>query len=297
MKLDTKHWRLLLAIQQQGTLGKAAQAIGLTQSALSHRLAEAERRLGSPIFEREGRILRLTAAGSILVEAAERYLPELEQAEKRFEELASHKRHLVKLGVAHYSCYHWVSNYVQSLPFSRERLQVDFVTAAIQSPLQSLRSGAADLLIYPGTYQDSTIEGETLFHDELVLVVHPNHHLAKKSYVLADDLQHETYMTYSLTETSGFEFERFFKPADVFPSRLQLIEMTDAIVELIIAQQGISILSRWAVSRSLEQKLLVAIPLGKTGMTLDWSILTRISDRSHQAVQLARKSLLRHFNG
>lgn len=297
MKLDIKHWQLLLAIQLHGTLGKAAQHLNMTQSALSHRLAEAERRLGQPIFDREGRVLRLTPAGKLLVEAAKRHLPALSQAEYRFEEMAGRKRHLVRLGVAHYSSYHWVSSYVQSLTFSRERLQIDFVTAAIQSPLESLRNGAADLLIYPGDYRDDVIEGEKLFSDELVLVTHPNHPLTEKRHIIAEDLQQETYLTYSLTETPGFEFERFFKPSGLSPSRVQVIEMTDAIVELIIARQGISILSRWALSRTLEQGLLKAVSLGPLGLPLDWSVLTRVSDQSHQAVQLARKSLRRHFQG
>ena len=63
MRLDIRHWEMLKAIADLGTLRNAASALGITQSALSHRLAEAERRLGSPLFDREGRQLRLAKAG------------------------------------------------------------------------------------------------------------------------------------------------------------------------------------------------------------------------------------------
>ena len=63
MRLDIRHWEMLKAIADLGTLKNAASALGITQSALSHRLAEAERRLGSPLFDREGRQLRLAKAG------------------------------------------------------------------------------------------------------------------------------------------------------------------------------------------------------------------------------------------
>ena len=54
---------MLTAIAEAQTMRAAAKRLGVTQSALSHRLAEAERRLGGALFEREGRRLRLAAPG------------------------------------------------------------------------------------------------------------------------------------------------------------------------------------------------------------------------------------------
>lgn len=296
MKLDIKHWQLLEAIDQHGTLGQAAVALGISQSALSHRLAEAERRLGSAIFEREGRVLRLTPAGRLLSEAALHYLPELKRAEEAFQYTAGRKRHLVKLGLAHYSSYHWVAGFVQSLPVSRDQLQIDFVTATIQSPIESLRNGATDLLLYPGEYSDNGIESSPLFEDELVLVLPNSHPIARQSCAHPSDLLSEDYLTYSITAAPGFEYEQFFSPAGVFPQRVQVVEMTDAIVELVIARQGVSILSRWALTRSLAQNLLSSVPLTEAGLPLTWNVLTRISDRQHPGIQLARRSLQQFFS-
>ncbi|WP_458576351.1 helix-turn-helix domain-containing protein [Aliamphritea spongicola] len=55
-----RHWEMLHQVCQCGTLRQAAQVMGISQSALSHRLAEAERRLGGAVFERQGRVLKLT---------------------------------------------------------------------------------------------------------------------------------------------------------------------------------------------------------------------------------------------
>ncbi|MDP5254990.1 MULTISPECIES: LysR family transcriptional regulator [unclassified Vibrio] len=296
MRLDIKHWQLLKAIVEQGTQSKAAEQIGISQSALSHRLAEAERRLGFPIFIREGRLLHLTPAGKGLAQAAKRHLPALSEAESRFIHVAENKVPSVKLGVAHYSCYHWVAQFVQGLPKSHRLLNIDFVTAAIQQPLETLRSGRADLLLYPGYYQDNDIEAEHLFDDELILITCPGHELSSRSYIEAVELQKERFLTYSLTKMMGFEFERFFKPADAVPTTLQVVEMTDAIIELVSAGQGVSILSRWAVSRALDQGQVVGVRLGSKGLFFPWHLLKPLSKIEEKGIEVACQSLLAHFN-
>lgn len=106
MRLDIKHWQLLKGLAEHGTLGKAADHLGITQSALSHRLAEAERRLGDKLFEREGRGLTVTPAGKSMLQTALQVLPELQRAEDNFQRLSSDAHHLIKLGVGAYNAYY-----------------------------------------------------------------------------------------------------------------------------------------------------------------------------------------------
>ena len=107
MKLEIKHWQMLRAISELGNVAQAADALGISQSALSHRIAEAERRLGGKLFEKEGRRLKLTPAGSLITKATLQTLPILERAETDFESNASLNNQVVRLGVASYSCYYW----------------------------------------------------------------------------------------------------------------------------------------------------------------------------------------------
>ena len=295
MRLDIKHWQLLDAIARFGSLGHAAEVIGVTQSALSHRLAEAERRLGSAIFERDGRRLRVTPAGQALLETAQTVLPELERAEQDFERVAANASYLVRIGVSSYSAYHWVPGFLSSVNNQREKLQLDFIAAATRDAQTALLSGATDLLISPGLITNSALEGKKLFQDELVLVTHPEHPLEKKAYIEAEDLADQDYLTYSLDALPGFEYEQFIRPAGVRPRHMQLVEMTDAIVEMIGVNLGVSILSRWALSRALNQGLVSAVPLTRKSLPLTWYVMSRKSDRSNAAIRLTEKSLLHWF--
>ncbi|MEH6526786.1 MAG: LysR family transcriptional regulator, partial [Sneathiella sp.] len=66
LKIDWRHYQLLLAIRDTGGLTAAAKQLGVTQPAASHQIREAERRLGLQLVERQGRLLVLTPAGEKL---------------------------------------------------------------------------------------------------------------------------------------------------------------------------------------------------------------------------------------
>lgn len=295
MRLDIKHWQLLEAISKYGSLGHAAEAIGVTQSALSHRLSEAERRLGSRIFERDGRKLKATPAGQRLIKTAQMVLPELLRAEQDFERTAANASYLVRIGVAIYSAYHWVPGFLNALPMSREKLQIDFVAAATRDAETSLLSGMTDLLISPVKIDNPAFQISRLMDDELVLVTQPKHSLVTKAYIEAQDLVDERYLTYSLDTMPGFEYERFLRPSGVRLHDVQIVEMTDAIVEMVAVNLGVSILSRWALSRPLSQGLVSAISVTEQGLPLTWYVVSRKSDKDHIAIQEAKASLVRWF--
>jgi len=295
MRLDIKHWQLLAAFAEQGTLGKAADQLGITQSALSHRLAEAERRLGDRLFERDGRKLKVTPAGRAMLQTAQQVLPELQRAEENFQRTSASVQYLVRLGIAAYSVYHWVPEFLQALPVKRERLQIDLVSSSTQNPVRSLLDNEADLVISPGEIKSPGISSLPLFRDQLVLVTAPHQSLSSKPFVEAADLVDQDYLTYSRDKQPGFEYERFIRPSGVSPQYVQIVEWTDAIVELVAAGFGISILSEWAMQRPTQQGLISTTPLGRNGLSLPWTLLSRTSDSRNEHVQMVRKMLVDWF--
>jgi DNA-binding transcriptional LysR family regulator len=71
VKIDPKHLSLVLAVAEYGTFGRAAEAMGVCQPALSKSIALLERRLGTPLFDRGPRGSTLTDAGRIVARRAQ----------------------------------------------------------------------------------------------------------------------------------------------------------------------------------------------------------------------------------
>ena len=75
--IERSHLKILREIDCQGSLTAAARALHLTQSALSHKITRLEQLLGTPLWQKEGRGLKLTQAGDYLLQQANRLLPQL----------------------------------------------------------------------------------------------------------------------------------------------------------------------------------------------------------------------------
>src|SRR3954447_20109148 len=78
--LDLHRLRLLREVHGRGTIHGAARALGYSPSAISQQLAVLEREAGTPLLERVGRNVRITAAGQVLVRHATTLLDGVERA-------------------------------------------------------------------------------------------------------------------------------------------------------------------------------------------------------------------------
>lgn len=90
--IDRHHLKIVRAIETHGTMTEAANALFLTQSALSHAMKKVEKDFGVPLWRKEGRRLVLTQAGKSLLNLAQRVLPQFEHTEAQLRRMAEGKQ-------------------------------------------------------------------------------------------------------------------------------------------------------------------------------------------------------------
>ncbi|WP_419552049.1 LysR family transcriptional regulator [Candidatus Poriferisodalis sp.] len=268
------HYETIVAVSDTGSVTAAAGRLHVSQSAVSHRLAEAERRLGGRLFERRpSRGMQPTPAALALCQAAHRAMPDLGRAERDFMRSVGGTTATVRIGVGSYDCYHWLAPFAAAASERLEGLLLELVVIG-DAPAHRLADGTADLVLAPGPAQ-GTNETLHVFTDELVLVTHPGHRLASRSWIGSEALAEEDYFTYNRQPSPGFEYERFLRPSGVSPRTITVLEQTGAIAEMIAADFGVSILSRWAMSPWMDTGRLAAVRCGRSGLDLEWSALMR----------------------
>jgi LysR family transcriptional regulator for metE and metH len=278
LRLSLAHYRAVQTIAALGSITAAAHELGMTQSALSHQLREAERRLGVSLFRRIGKRLRASPAGERIAQAAEEALPQLRIAEADASGYAGVARHRVRIGSGAYSCYRWLPAALQQFQAERPDVDIQIVGDTTRYPVESLLDGKLDVAIDSGPLSTDDVRAIRLFQDELVMIVPPGHPVAEKPHAEPADLADATYMTYSAVEQKGYESERFLRPAGVYPRRVVTIELTEGICELVATGFGVSILSRWAVAPYVDEGRLVACRVGPEGLFIDWHASVRASD-------------------
>jgi LysR family transcriptional regulator for metE and metH len=219
--------------------------------------------------------MRLTPAGAALRQVADRVLAELARAEIDCQRMSGGVSEVVRIGVATYSCYHWLPRFLELAHAELPHVQLELVALATRRPLRTLHDGTVDVVLAPAHQSQPGIAATPAFEDELVLVTHPGHPLAGREHIDPGHLRDQTYYTYSRTPEPGFEYERFIRPSGVLPRFVTSVDLTDAVMELVAAGFGVSILSRWATANSVAGGRLATVRCGRDGLALSWAALVR----------------------
>ena len=182
LHLDLRHLRLVAAVADSGGQTRAAHKLNLTQSALSHQLRELEGRIGSPLFIRASRRMVLTTVGERILASARRVLHEVETLERDLTtEATSGVAGVVRLATECYTCYHWLPGVVTAFRQEWPRVDVRIIAEATADPVRALLDGALDLAIVAGDVDERRLGCTSLFEDEQVVVVAPDHPLATRA--------------------------------------------------------------------------------------------------------------------
>jgi LysR family transcriptional regulator for metE and metH len=270
MDLEVRHLRLVVAVAEQGTLTAAAEQLHLTQSALSHQLKDIEERLKAALFLRRNRRMIPTPAGQQLLETGQSVLAELERTESAVRDLGRDKQGLLRVATECYTCYHWLPPVLQEFNARCPGVDVRIDPDATSRPLPVLLAGKLDLALMLSPVRDRRLAATPLFRDELVVVVQAQHRFASQPYVRPAQLAAENMFTYSPREES-YVFKRLLTPAGIMPRRVQQVKLTEAILELVRAGMGVSVLAKWAVQPYLDRRLVAGVRLTHGGFYRNWT--------------------------
>lgn len=290
MIIETRHLELMAAVAEHGTLTRASRQLHVSQSALSHLLANLEARLRVALFHRVGRRLVPTAGGLRLLAAARSTLPHLQSVEEDLRRLVNGEGGVVRVSTECYTCYHWLPAVLKRIARRRPGLEVQIVAEATRAPLTALRDGRIDVAI--ATSAPAPFLGRPLFRDELVAVLPPDHPLARRKTLLPADFADQHLIVYGVPIEELSLFGEFLTPAGVTPARVSFIQLTEAILELVRAGLGISVLARWAVEPALARGTIVAVPVGRPPLKRQWWAITLPSERPVPHVSAFIEALL-----
>ena len=273
--LDVRHLQMIEALAQTPRVTDAAELLRITPSALSHRIREVERRLDVPLFLRVNKRLRPTPAADYLAQVASRLLADLARAENDVRKMAGGLRHVVRIAVESYSAYHWLPAFLRRLRDAEVDVGIEVVAAASRNSLASLHDEVVDLIIVSGEINRSGIELRHLFDDQLRFIMSPEHRLADRAVIEGSDIVGEDFITYTRVPEPDREYARLFRPSNAYPNWTETVEVPEAIVEMVAAGLGTSVLAGWAIESAINSKRIVAARVGEAGISVPWYVAVR----------------------
>ena len=277
--IERIHLAIVREVEKQGSLTAAANVLCLTQSALSHSMKKLELQLGTDIWLREGRSLRLTQAGRYLLGIANRVLPQLNLAEERLAQFAQGERGTLRIGMECHPCYQWLLKVVAPYLAAWPDVDVDVKQKFQFGGIGALFAYEIDLLVTPDPLYKPGLYFEPVFDYEQVLVVSKQHPLAHKVFIEPSDLTSEVLITYPVAIERLDIYNLFLLPAGVGPTRHKTIETTDILLQMVASGRGVSALPRWLVEEYTDKLDVVALRLGKHGVAKQIFLGVRESER------------------
>ncbi|HWF28889.1 MAG TPA: LysR family transcriptional regulator [Mycobacterium sp.] len=262
-------FEVLLAIAKTGSLGAAGREIGLTQQAVSARLASMEAQTGVQLAVRTARGSQLTPGGVAAAEWAARLLDVACHVDAGLGSLRTERRQQIKVAASQTIAEQLMPRWLVSLQVAAARRGVtapNVILTATNSEhaIAAVRDGTADMgfIESPGTPRG--LRSRVVAHDELVVIVPPDHKWARRSRVVSAFELAQTplvtrevgsgtrdSLTTALHQAVGDEMHQ--------PSPVLELSSAAAVRAAVLAGAGPAVMSRLAVADDLAVGRLRAI--------------------------------------
>lgn len=279
MNISLRNLKLVHVIVKEGSITKAADKLFLSQPAISHQLKKMEEEIGLKVFNRVNKKLILTETGQVIFNTSEKILASFIQLNNKIEEIKSGDKKVIRLSTECYTTYHWLPSAVQEFKKAHKNTSIEIVIEATKAPLQYLTEGKIDLAIVSDTIDHPSIYFEPLIQDEMVVVMSKENPLSKLTQIDFKDFSNQNLILYDLPEEKNYVLKHILHEQRAFINSIQKVQLTEAIIQLVRANLGVSIVAKWSLKPFLHEDQLKIIPIKHNKGVRTWYIasLNKIS--------------------
>jgi DNA-binding transcriptional LysR family regulator len=265
-----------------GSLSAAARALGMSQTMATKHIAALERRLGTKLLHRTTRRLTLTEAGRGYLNAIERILSDIEEAEANTAKDAVEVRGTLRLNAPVSFGIREVAPLLTDLSRRYSDLTVDL---GLNDRYVDLIEEGWDLVVRIGRMTDSTMVARRIAPCPLLVCAAPSYLASRGRPTRIADLQHHSCLGYTLSRSIGVERWSFGRDgkAQVPVSGPLKANNGDVLVAAAVAGQGIVYQPHFLVAREIEAGLLEPLQLDHPAIELDGIYAVYPSDRKPPA--------------
>ncbi|MFE5323723.1 LysR family transcriptional regulator [Paenibacillus sp. NPDC056579] len=270
---------------------RAAKELRIAQPALSQTIAKLESEVGVPLFDRQGRQIRLNHFGRAFLKHIDQALLNIREGLQEVSDLAGAENGYISLGVmstqvlgdmlkAFHSEYPQVKFRVHQLP--------------MQEMIEQLQSGELHLCISSMPVEHPGLQRVPLMNDEIVLIVPHGHRLAHRAHVQLSELADETFIQLKKGGNIRDLTDYYFEQAGIQPDIAFEIDEPASVRSLVKAGLGISFSTALNL-RYWDHTTVVAIPIEEPRCQRPISLIWKEGRYDSLAVRRFREFVVAFF--
>jgi DNA-binding transcriptional LysR family regulator len=285
--MDIRHLRNMLAVMEEGSLGKAAQRLNISQPALTKSIQRLEQHLGVPLFDREARGMKPTFYADSLRGYAKAACVGMAEAESQIASLRNGTEGIITVAGPPVIVTELLPQILVRLSQERPKLQIR-VIARNRELFTGLLEGKFNLVVAM-LYNEMPKEGlskQWLFDDRLVLIMRPDHPLAKRRKVKPSDLLDQKWVFADSDTWSHKRLQLYFEQAGLAVPRGRIESRNPAILKsVVMVSDHIGMMPKLGVETELAKGLLKYIELDSPLMLRPIGIVRRENEPMSPAVK------------
>ncbi|ARB26653.1 LysR family transcriptional regulator [Pseudomonas tolaasii] len=259
MRFDLTDLRLFLAVAEQGSLTKGAEAMNLAIASVSQRISGMESLLGALLLERNSRGVTTTAAGDALVRHARLILAQVDQMRGELRSYGAGLKGRIRLLSNTAGLAAFLPRRLSSFLVAHPDLSVDLYERPSTEIVRAILEGRADLGVVTYTAGLASLQTRMIKQDQLVVAVSKKHHLCKRPSLAFAEVVGEPFVGLSDAALEAYLEERATRLGLQIHYRIQLRRI-EHMAMMVASGIGIAIFSRASVG-DLEGFALTMVPL------------------------------------
>ncbi len=283
-----------ITVVEKENFTRAAEALHMTQPAVSQYIQTLERTMGTRLLERNNKQVVMNKAGEIVFHYAKEIMGSYSQMQKLVDDLMNKAGGRLAIG-ASYTFGEYILPHIVAFLKSRYPLIKPKITIANTTRISEwVAIRQLDIGIVDGEVKHKNLKVEPFAEDKMYVVVSHRHALADRSDVKVSDLQNETWIVREATSGSRQATEQLFTQLGFYPERIMEFGSTQIIKESVEAGLGISLLSHCTLQKDISFGTLKVLKLNFTPFFRKFSYVRQATPFSTKAAEVFIEILKRN---
>ncbi|MBW2660041.1 MAG: LysR family transcriptional regulator [Deltaproteobacteria bacterium] len=251
---------------KHGGLSRAAEALFITQPAVTKGIQRLQEQYNLRLFNRFGKKMVLTDAGEVLFDFAEKIFQIEGQAEEIIRDLQQRKKGHIRIDATETFGAYYLPAIVNPLSKSNPHIRISVNILPNDFVVEQTASLNNDLgfISYPQEHKNLIIR--EVLEDKLVVIAHPDHAFSRKNSLTPAELDGQFIIMHEEKSATRITTEVFFKKHGVSPLIPMELSSNEAIKRAVEQDIGLGIMSRNVVSEEIRKGTLKAIQLSDPSM-------------------------------
>lgn len=276
MNITIRQINIFVEVARNLSITKAANALFLTQPAVSMQIKQLEEMVDIPLLNHVGKKLSLTQAGDEFLKYCIRIKNELFDAKELMQEFKGVKRGTLNISVAS-TLSHFAVQTIKAFLKQHQKIKIHFEVTNRNTVLENLKNSTTDIVLMGKPPLDQDLEFSVIKENPLIVIAPKDHDLANKKNIKLNELCQQTFVIREIGSGTRLAFETLLNMNSLTLKDYMTINNNESIKLCVEAGLGLGVVSIHTSRENLKNGSIVQLDVENFPIIKQWYIVNRKS--------------------